>query len=369
MRRLATALLLAATAPVVAASQTQQAPPSVIQNGKVETRAGASVDREVTALAGAEPVWMVWRVPMVAGDRELCSSYFYSERSLYSRAHMLDWDMPGRPGATGVPQVTPPTGPVPIEAGTNLLVLVRVVDRGIERVRTLADDCPIDAGGRTVHWLSGIAPAESLRFLETLTRPDRTDRLSVDSRRNVASSAITAISLHRDAGADAILDRLATSGEHDTRRQAAQALAAARGASGFTSVQKILAAERDPELRRGFVGALGMTRESGTANALRPYLKDTDARLRAEAIYWFAQRGGPATIAEVTRLVEAETDDSVRSRGIAGLARLPAADSVPVLVQLARSSPNAAVRKAAVSALSNSKDPRAMALMEELIKR
>lgn len=367
MRRLATALLLAATAPVVFA-QTQQPPPSLIQNGKVETRAATSVDREITALAGPEPVWAMWRVPMIAGDRELCSSY-YSDRNVYSRGYMMDWNPPGRATGTGTPQVTAPTGPVPIEAGTGLLVLVRILDVGVERVRTLADDCPIDAGGRTVRWLGSITPAESLRFLEALTRPDRADRLPFESRRNVAGSALTAISLHRDPAADAVLGRLAADADRDLRRQAASALASARGATGFAAVQKLIATEKDPEMRRSFVGALGGTREPGTVDALRPFLKDTDARIRAEALYWFAQRGGTAVVPEVTRLVETDTDDNVRRRGVSGLSRLPAADSVPVLLQLARSSPNAVVRKEAVSALSHSKDPRAMSLMEELIKR
>jgi HEAT repeat protein len=237
----------------------------------------------------------------------------------------------------------------------------------VERLRTLADDCPIDAGGRTVHWLGAVTPAESLRFLESLTRADRVDRFSMDTRRNTANAAVTAISLHRDPAADATLDRLAATG--DLRRQAAQALASTRGAHGFATVQKLAAAERDPDMRRALVGALGQTRETGTAEALRPYLKDADANIRAEAIYWFVQRGGAGVISEVTKLVEAETHDNVRRRGISGLSRLPANDSIPVLLQLARSSPNPVVRKEAVRVLSDSKDPRAMALMEELIKR
>ncbi len=363
MTRLVTAVMLAATASV--AAQSQQ-PPSLIQNGKVETRTGQSIDREITATAGADPVWLVWRVPMVAGDREMCSSY-YSDRNIYARGYMMDWELPGRAMGAGMPQVTPPKGPVQIEAGTGLLVLVRTIDGNVERVRTLADDCPIDAGGRTVHFLGGVTPAESLRFLESLTRSDRVDRFSMDTRRNTANAAVTAISLHRDPAADAVLDRRATAG--DQRRQAAQALASTRGAHGLASVQKLAAAEREPEMRRTLVGALGQTRETGTAEALRPYLKDADANIRAEAIYWYVQRGGAAVVGEVTKLVEAETHDNVRRRGVSGISRLPANDSIPVLLQLARTSPNAVVRKEAVNALSHSKDPRAMALMEELIKR
>lgn len=363
MTRLTAFALLAATASV-AASQSQP-PPSLIQNGRVETRAGQSIDKEVAALAGPEPAWLVWGVPMVAGDRDLCSTYM--DRNFYARGYMMEWALPGQTPSGGAPQIAPPKGPVPLEAGTSLLVLVRTLDGSVERLRTLSDDCPIDAGGRTVHWLSGVTPAESLRFLEGLTRTDRTDRFSLASRRNTADGALTAISLHRDAAADAILDRMAATG--DMRQRAAQALASTRGAHGFGTVQKLLAAEKESDVRRMLVTALGSTRETGTADALRPYLRDSDARIRAEAVYWFAQRGGTPAIGDVTKLVETDPDDNVRKRGVSGLSRLPANDSVPVLIQLARTSQNPVVRKEAVSALSRSKDPRAVALMEELIKR
>ena len=371
MRHVVSRLAAAAAAVALGAAQAPQGPPaSLIQNGRVETRQATAIDREIApvATANAEPAWLIWRVPMVAGDRELCNSY-YNDRSVYSRAFVMDWNPPGAGGAAA-PKIAPPTGPVPIEAGTGLLVLVRTLDGGVERVRTLADDCPIDAGGRTVYWLGGVTTAESLRFLESLTRSDRADRFSADSRRNVAQSAVTAISLHRDAAADAVLDRLAASDtDRELRGQAASALGSTRGAHGLATLERLLAAEKDADMRRSLVGALGLTREPGTVNALRPLLRDADARIRAEAIYWFAQRGGTSVIGEVTKLVEAEADDTVRRRGVSGLARLPASDAVPALLQLARSSPNALVRREAVSALSNSRDPRAMAFMEELIRR
>jgi len=54
---------------------------------------------------------------------------------------------------------------------------------------------------------------------------------------------------------------------------------------------------------------------------------------------------------------------------VSALGQLPADAGLPALLQLARTSPSLAVRKEAVNVLSQSKDPRAIALLEEILKR
>jgi len=241
----------------------------------------------------------------------------------------------------------------------------------VERMRTLGDDCPIDANGRTVYSLTGVTPAESLRYLETLTRPDASgDRLSGNAHRELAQSALAAIRRHRDPAADAILDRIATS-DNDTemRRQAASALAVSRGAHGFATVKRLVETEKNPDLRRSFVTSLGQTREPGTVEALRGLTRETDPKIRAEAVYYLALRGGTAVVPEIRSLIDKETDQNVKQRAVRGLARLPVNDAVPLLIQLARTSTDQVVRKESVSSLGQTRDPRAMAFLEELVKR
>lgn len=351
----------------------QQAQPP-IQNGRVETRRPAALDREIAALAAgaAEPIWAGWRVPIVDGERAGCSTWF--DRNEFTRGTMLDYGPLGATGSTGRPQLTAPAGPLPIEGGTGLVIMLRLTDRRIERLLTLSDDCPIDAGGRTVYWLDAVSPADSIRLLETLTRTDALERLSINARSNLASSALSAIALHRDPAADAVLDRMvldrtATSDvDFDRRNRATSLLARLRGAHGFAMVRKLLEAEHAPEARRQLVAALGEVREPGVVDALRPFLKDVDPRIRASAVYAFAVRGGPAVVAEVTKIINDDATESVKTRAVSGLARLPADIAVPALIQLARTTTNPAVRKQAVSSLSQSSDPRALAFLEEILK-
>jgi HEAT repeat protein len=134
-------------------------------------------------------------------------------------------------------------------------------------------------------------------------------------------------------------------------------------------VKRLVDTEKNPEMRRSFISALGQTREPGTVDALRALLKDSDPRVRSEAVYYFAQRGGTAVLPEVRKLMETETDNGVKQRAVRGLARLPADESVPLLIQLAKTTADPVVRKESVSALGSSRDSRALAYMEEIIKR
>jgi HEAT repeats len=353
-RALVASCVLAAGGAIAAAQQPQ------IQNGRVETRSATSIDRALAGLGATDPVWAAWRVPMIDGEGSHCS--WYVDDNIGIRGFVME-----NGTGNGVPQLTPPTGPVPLEAGTALIVFVRLVDGQPERIRALTDDCPVDAGGRTLYWLDGVTPAESLRYLATLANADGR---SADSARRVSNAALSAISLHRDPAADALLDRLAASPDSGVRRQAGAALGAKRGAQGFQMLQRMLVSETDQSLRRAFASALGQTRQPGTAPALLALARtDRDAGVRGEAVYWYAQRAGSDGLSDVRAIIDRDDSETVQRRGVSGLARLPADDAVPQLIELARSSQSLAVRKEAVLALGRTKDPRAVAFLEALLKR
>jgi len=351
------AVLTAAPTPAPQQAGSVQPP---FQNAKVEPRNATSIDREVASVgAGPDPVWIGWRVPMIDGDRQMCS--FWNSNDAWFRGLVME-------GTGDKPPTQQPTGPARLEGGTGLVIFLRLLNGQVERLRSIGDDCPVDGGGRTVYWLNGITPAESLRYLQTFTQMDA---LNIDARRNLASSALSAIAYHRDPGADAILDKLADAvGDSNLRSSALRSLAAYRGQHGFDKVKAALATERESSRRVSLVSALGQTRQPGTAETLLNLARtETDPKVRAEAVYYYAARAGVAGIANVTSIVEQDTSDDVKRRAISGLNALPNNAGVEPLLKIARSSKNLVVTKAAVSALSNSKDPRAIAYMEELVKK
>ena len=369
MKRLTTVLIGFGLVATVVAAQSQT--PRIV-NGRVEARTGTAIDREIAAAspaASADPVWVAWRAPMIKGDRDVCGWYSdarYSVRGSFLEDELRTSNFELRTSALA----TPPTGPVPLEAGTNVVVLARVIGGQVERLRTVGDDCPMDAGGRVVYWLSNVTSAESIRYLTSLTKPAASDRAMSDPERTVVSSAVRAIAYHADAAADSTLDQIAASHvDASVRRQAARSLADFRGAHGVATVVRLIGTEKDAEVRRSLVTSLGASRDASAIEALRPYLKDADAKIRAEAAYYFVQRGGTAVLPEALRIISSDSDDTVRRRTVSSIGRLPGDTGVPTLIQLVRTNTNDVVRKEAVSALSQSKDPRAVALMEEILKK
>lgn len=332
-----------------------------IRNAQLETRE-TPIERAVASLGGtAEPVWVGWRVPMVSGLRDLCGTW--SDGSTTVRTALLE--------ESARPVSSPATGTAArvtnLEAGTGLLVWLRIVGGQIERLRTVSDDCPVDAGGRQVVWLPSITAVDSVRFLEALLAPPA---LPSDAHRRLASAAIMGVALHADAAADVALDRLLTPAADPTLRNvAATWTARARGARGLSRLTNLVQSEADIRVRRAAAAAIVQTRQPDTLGTLwRTAETDADEEIRAAALSGLAELAPESDMARVTARLTTEQSDEVRQRAVRGLARRPASGSVPLLVTLARTSNDKVVRTEAVRALSRSGHPQALAYLTEILK-
>lgn len=178
-----------------------------IHNGRIETMAVTSLSRDVAALAAraTTPVWLMWQVPMIDGDRSMCCTWYADGMTDPVRGCRMEPADDDR--ATPPPAFPPASGPVQLEAGTTLTIYVRLVERRIERMRLLSDDCPVDAGGRDVRLLTGVSGADSVAFLRDLAL---NEQLDVDVRARLAGAAVRGLALHRDPSAVNVLIDLAS---------------------------------------------------------------------------------------------------------------------------------------------------------------
>ena len=58
-------------------------------------------------------------------------------------------------------------GVIHLEPPDHAVILFRVDNGAVERIRTLSPDCEIDAGNLPMHWLNDVKPAESVALLDT----------------------------------------------------------------------------------------------------------------------------------------------------------------------------------------------------------
>jgi hypothetical protein len=272
------------------------------------------------------------------------------------------------PGSTtpgsGTAVSSPAAGPVKLEGPDRLLVLFRVVDRRIDRIRMFSEGCELDAGGRPVRWLENVRPGDSIALLESFV-PAGAER-----RDKVANGAVSALAMHAGSEAASVLERMARSHQSTGVRGEALFWLAQRADPGADRII-LQAIEKDasPDVRKRAVFALSQLKDETAVPALVRVAKtDGTSAVRSEAIFWLGQKAGRKAAADITERIENDPDTEVKKRAVFALSQLPKDEGVPLLIQVARTNPNPAVKKQAMFWLGQSKDPRAIEFFAEILK-
>jgi hypothetical protein len=92
-------------------------------------------------------------------------------------------------------------------------------------------------------------------------------------------------------------------------------------------------------------------------------------RTREKAIFWLAQKAGVRAVSTITNVIENDPDTQVKKQAVFALSQLPKDEGVPKLIDVARTQRNPEVRKQAFFWLGQSRDPRALAFIEEVLTR
>jgi hypothetical protein len=124
--------------------------------------------------------------------------------------------------------------------------------------------------------------------------------------------------------------------------------------------------------RRAMKGALSALAQHGVPEAVQPLIRlarqAPEAAVRGEALFWLAQRAGERAAGAISEAIDHDPETQVKKKAVFALSQLPADEGIPKLIAVARSHQNAAVRKQAMFWLGQSKDPRALAFFEEVLK-
>ena len=226
-----------------------------INDAQIERRSAAGgLEPAVRAvLARNMPLWIAYRVRMVAGERHMGSW----DTSIDGRCCVCRLESGGGVTLTDREQ----RGlRVTLEPPTDMLVFARAEGGSIVRLRTFTPDCEIDGSGMPVVWLDDVRANDSVSWLASLVAGSTGDSTASRGDR-VARPALAAVALHDTSAADRALERFSAVNEPEWRRhEAAFWLGAARGDAGVATLEKIIAQDPSERVRGRAVFGLSMSR-------------------------------------------------------------------------------------------------------------
>jgi hypothetical protein len=336
-----------------------------IVHGRVETRAlSGSLSHEFQSLADktAEPIWVGYAESQVAGDRLLCCGNYDVTRDGV-RGGCGHCRLEGRDDGTNV---TTDRGSVKLEGGRRIVVLFRVEQKQIGKIRVVSEDCTLDAGGRAIIWLTGVKPAESIAWLEGFVLEEKHGG---HGKRSQSDSALTAIAMHADASADRALESfVAPDKPTELRKETTFWLGEARGKAGLSVLEKMARNDPNPDVREEISFAYSVSHEpEALGDMIRMAHEDGSAEVRSQALFWLAQKAGEKAVGAIKSAIENDPDTEVKKQAVFALSQLPEDEGVPKLIEVAQTNRNLEVRKQAMFWLGQSEDPRALTFFEKIL--
>ena len=338
---------LALSAAVIAYAQNQ---PPRVTNAQFQTRPyTGNLQNE---LSGQGPEWFGYGIKSISKDNENCcwngnGGGCWLERENRSEVH----------GAS-----IHSDQPVLLEGSDELVVLFRVDNNQVEKIRAFSQGCPLDAGGLPFVWLNSVPARDSIRFLETFVS---------NSSDKLADGAIFAIAQHDDAQADEALERIARPPQSvHIREKAIFWMGASRGARGVTNLKQILAGDSDDKVREKAIFALSISKQPEAIDfMIHTAHSDPSPHVRGQALFWLGQKAGKKASQSIEDAIQNDPNTEVKKKAVFALSQLPKDDSVPKLIEVAKTQRNPEVRKQAFFWLGQSQDPRALAFFEQVLTR
>ncbi|MEA2326084.1 MAG: hypothetical protein QOE68_1043, partial [Thermoanaerobaculia bacterium] len=207
----------------------------------------------------------------------------------------------------------------------------------------------------------------------------------VDPRKSVAllasmigrasrhSDAMSTLAMHADPSATTELERILNSANasDESRGNAAFWLGQTRGRRGYEDVLAIARSQSASQhLREKAVFAISQSKEPGAVDELINLAKhDPTAHVRGQALFWLSQQAGKKAAGAVREALDDDPDEHVREKAVFAVSQLPDDQSVPMLIELMKTHRDGNVRKKAAFWLGQKHDPRALAAIEDVLRK
>jgi hypothetical protein len=239
-----------------------------LSNGRIESHATTNIAKDVSGLAATltEPTWIGYTQPLIDGDHTMC-----------------DYWNDGR-------MIVQSTDPIRLEPADFFFVMFRVENKEITRIRTYSSNCPLDAGGKAVHWFNNVPVNDSVSYMKTFMGPNASKKMN--------DSAVTVLALTE--GDRPLNELLTIARDGATSQVKGNALFWLAQRAGQKAVGTITAAiENDPdtEVKKKAVFALSqLPKDEGVPLLIQQARTNKNAAVRKQAMFWLGQSKDPRAL-------------------------------------------------------------------------
>src|SRR5215213_5807189 len=259
--------------------------------------------------------------------------------------------------------------------------------------------------GYPVFWAGRASNEESLNFLRGLAESQGSAYSG--RREDVASGAVRALTLHDDRRVPETLQHVArTSTDEDVRAQAVRSLGTppvadavreylsqlarderesldvrraavsaygrSRDAQALSFMQTLYASLTSKDLRRAALTqvARNENRQAAAAFLIKVATQDSDPEARKMALARLGEIAGEQALGTLTRTATSnDADTELQKQAVSAIARRPANESVPLLINIARTHAKPEVRRQAFVLLGRTNDPAAVDFLKSVLTK
>jgi len=253
--------------------------------------------------------------------------------------------------------------------------------------------------GYPVYWLGRAGNEESLNFLRAVAESLKSSDLAAD--------AVHAIALHDDRRVPEVLQHVVRTSqfegvraravrglgeqpiadetrqylaqlardEHESLQVRAASIAAygrSRDSQALSFLEGLYNTLTNRDLRRAALMQIARNddRTSATAFLIRVATQDTDTELRKQAVARLGEIAGEQALGTLKQTATAtDADTELQKQAVTAIARRPATESVPLLINIARTHPKPEIRKQAFVLLGRTNDPAAVEFLKSVLTK
>jgi HEAT repeat protein len=253
--------------------------------------------------------------------------------------------------------------------------------------------------GYPVYWAGRATNEESLSFLRALAETNKSEE--------IATQAVRAIAMHDDRRVPETLQHVARTSTDDdvraravrglglppltdelrqylaglaradgesleVRRAAINAYGRARDAQALTFMQTLFDSLTNRDLRRTALAQIARNENQTGAAAflIRIATQTADAEFRKVAVARLGEIAGEQALGTLQRTATSnDADTELQKQAVSAIARRPAAESVPLLINIARTHAKPEIRRHAFILLGRTNDPAAVDFLKSVLSK